>query len=70
MFLNAMGIALVIIVIIAVFILIAMCTAISRMGKNKPPAPDDQKKDDDIKIGYCIFRNSHKKRKAPAGRQT
>lgn len=49
MFLNAMGIALVIIVIIAVFILIAMCTAISRMGKNKPPAPDDQKKDDDIK---------------------
>lgn len=49
MFLNAMGIALVIIVVIAVFILIAMCTAISRMGKNKPPAPDDQKKDDDIK---------------------
>ena len=49
MFLNAMGIALVIIVIIAVFILIAMCTAISRMGKNKPSAPDNQKKDDDIK---------------------
>lgn len=49
MFLDAMGIALVIIAVIAVFILIAMCTAISRMGKNKPPAPDDQKKDDDIK---------------------
>lgn len=49
MFLDAMGITVVIIVVISVFVLIAMCTAISRMGKNKPPAPDDQKKDDDIK---------------------
>ena len=69
MFLNAMGIALVIIVIIAVFILIAMCTAISRMGKNKPPAPDDQKKDDDIKQAVAFSATATKK-ESPAGRQT